>query len=74
MQIQHPNCWAMLSLNNSKPSFLQFSSFFLLSLEEAIERLSQFAIQPITFCSSSADSKAAISVVNYAVIYSLFVS
>ena len=74
MQIQHPNYWAMLSPKNLKQSFLQFPSFFLHSLEDAIERLSQFAIRPVPFPFSSADSKTACSVVKYAVIYSLFVS
>ena len=44
------NYWAMMSPKNLKQSFLQFPSFFLHSLEDAIKRLSQFAMQPITFC------------------------
>ena len=64
----------MLSTKNLKQSFLQFPSFFLHSLEDAIKILSQFAIQPITFRSSSADSKTARSVVKYAVICNPFLS
>ena len=74
LQIQHLNYWAMSSPKNLKQSFLKFPSFFLRSLEDAIKMLSQFAIQPITFCSSSAGSKTAYSVVKYAVIYNPFLS
>ena len=74
MQIQHPSYWAMSSPKNLKQSFLQFPSFFLHSLEDAIKRLPQFAIQPITFCSSSADSKTACRVVKYAMIHNPFLS
>ena len=74
MQIQLPNYWAMLSPKNLKLSFRQFSSFFLHILEDAIKRLSQFAIWPITSHSSSADSKTTYSVVKYAMFYSLSVS
>ena len=64
----------MLSPKNLKQSFLQFPSFFLYSLEDAIKMLSQFAIQPVTFHSSSADSKTACSVVKFTVIYNPFLS
>ena len=74
MQIQHPNNWAMLCPKNLKQSFLQFPSFFLHSLEGGTKKLSQFAIQPITFHSSSADSKTACSVAKYAVICNPFLS
>ena len=74
MQIQHPNYTAISSPQNLKQSFLQFPSFFLHSIEDAIKRLSQFAIQSFTLSSSSADSKTACSVVKYAVIYSLLIS
>ena len=74
MWIERPNYWAMSSPKNLKQSFLQFPSFFLQSFEDSIKRLSQFAIQPITLCSSPADSKTACSVVKYGVIYNPFLS
>ena len=64
----------MSSPKNLKQSFLQFPSFFLQSFEDAIKRLSQFAMQPITFRSSPADSKTACRVVKYDVICNPFLS